>query len=145
MENHCGFLKELAVGKIVMHWKLLAKQLNIAYWNIHWLHSSQSSSLLPTMWFIHDEKNSEILGFFSPNDPHFLFSLTWHRELCPQQWPHCCSSYIHEEVLKVHYKHFYPWGAFKLSFNGHTLPASGMHFLTIAMVNDSADSKDIFF
>lgn len=31
MENHCGFLKELAVGKIVMHWKLLAKQLNIAY------------------------------------------------------------------------------------------------------------------
>lgn len=34
---------------------------------------------------------------------------------------------------------------FKLSFYGHTLPAAGMHFFISAMVNDSADSKTIFF
>lgn len=147
MENHCGSLKEPAMGKFVMHWKLLAKQLNMSYWNIHWLHSSQSPSQLTSAYHVIYTGWEKFwnFGVFSPNDPHFLFSLTWHRELCPQQWPHCCSSYTHEEVLKVHYKQFYPCGAFKLSFYGHTLPASGMHFLTIAMVNDSADSKVIFF
>lgn len=108
--------------------------------------SPTHNSPLPTMWFIQDEKSSEALAFFPKMTPTF-YSLspgTGNRALNNASWPHCCNSYTHEEILKVHYKHFYPCGAFKLSFYGHTLPASGMHFLTSAMVNDSADSKVIF-
>lgn len=67
------------------------------------------------------------------------------RALGDSSWSHYTNSFAHQEIPKVYHEHFYPCGVFKLSFYGHALPASGMHFLTSAMVNDSADSKAIFF
>lgn len=76
MENHCGFLKEPAMRKLVRHWKLLAKQLNIAYRNAHSLHSSQSPSQLTSAYHVIYTRWEELWrfgGFFSQMTPTFYF------------------------------------------------------------------------
>lgn len=102
MENHCGFWRSQPRGNWWCTGNSWPNSL-ILLIEMHadcTLPSPLTTHLCPPCDLYKMRRALKVWVFFSPNDPQFLFSLTWHREVCPQQWPHCCTHTPTERYLR---------------------------------------------